>query len=134
MIQFREPIDEKRRDELLDAIAKKIKQYGLAVPAIFFLEMNKPFSYIGGQAMHFFAPVVGVFFETFEDYAYFFDDRQNVELLIQRIEAIAMEEEEEKRQRKALKETSRKRKAEASMLDDALKMEPDGKAPDNGGN
>ncbi|MGI6620786.1 MAG: hypothetical protein ACOX35_04950 [Bacillota bacterium] len=124
MLNFREPIDEKRRDEIVEAIAQKAKQYGLAVPAIFFLEMNKPLSYIGGQVMHFFSPMIGVFFETFEDYAYFFDDRKNVELLIQRIEAIAMEEEEERKRQKALKQAEKQKKSGTSMLDDALKMEP----------
>ena len=61
MIKFNEPIDEKRRDEIIEAIANRVKQFGMTVPAIFFLEMNKPLSYIGGQAMHFFAPIVGVF-------------------------------------------------------------------------
>lgn len=131
MLKFSEPIDEKRRDQILDAIASRIKQFGMLVPAIFFLEMNKPFSYIGGQAMHFFAPIVGVFFETFEDYAYFFDDRQNVELLIQRLEALAMEEEEERKQQKALRKKSRKGGKESSMLDDALKMEPEEEEPDS---
>ncbi len=135
MLKFSEPIDEKRRNEIVDAIAKKIKQFGMLVPAIFFLEMHKPFSYIGGQAMHFFAPVVGVFFDTFEDYAYFFDDRQNVELLIQRLEALAMEEEDERKKQKALKSKSRKQdKAESSMLDDALKMEPDEEESDHNNN
>lgn len=122
MLNFREPIDEKRRDELLDAIAKKIQQFGMTVPAIFFLEMHKPFSYIGGQIMHFFSPIVGVFFETFEDYAYFFDDRKNVELLIQRLEAIAMEEEEERRKQKEMKKAGKQKKAQTTMLDEALKM------------
>lgn len=135
MLKFSEPIDEKRRNEIVDAIAKKIKQFGMLVPAIFFLEMHKPFSYIGGQAMHFFAPVVGVFFDTFEDYAYFLDDRQNVELLIQRLEALAMEEEDERKKQKALKSKSRKQdKAESSMLDDALKMEPDEEESDHNNN
>ncbi len=125
MINFREPIDNKRRDELIEAIANRIKQYGMMVPAIFFLEMHKPLSYIGGQAMHFFAPIVGVFFRTFEDYAYFFDNRENVELLIQRIEAIAMEEEEEKRKRRALKKAEREKKVKDSVMGDALKMESD---------
>ncbi|MFY9471354.1 MAG: hypothetical protein WAQ54_05070, partial [Bacillota bacterium] len=66
--------------------------------------------------------IVGVFFETFEDYAYFFDDRKNVELLIQRLEAIAMEEEEERRKQKEMKKAGKQKKAQTTMLDEALKM------------
>ncbi len=132
MIKFNGSIDEKRRDEIIEAIANRVKQFGMTVPAIFFLEMNKPLSYIGGQAMHFFAPIVGVFFNTFEDYAYFFDQRENL-FLIQRLEAIAADEEDERKKQKALKKEARKAKkdievnetrAGSSMLDDALKMDP----------
>lgn len=128
MFKFPEPIDQKRRDELIDAIANRIEQFGMLVPAIFFLEMNKPLSYIGGQAMHFFAPIVGVFFGTFEDYAYFFEDRRNVELLIQKLESLTEKEEADRRRQK---EARKKEKAsKTSMLDEALKMETDKKDQD----
>lgn len=125
MLKFHEPIDESRRDEIIEAIAARIVQFGMTVPAIFFLEMNKPLSYFGGQAMHFFAPIVGVFFETFEDYAYFFDQRDNVELLIQRLELAAMEEEAERKAEKESKKKARqlKRAKKGSMIDEALKMD-----------
>lgn len=128
MFRFSQPINEKRRDEILDAIAKRVEQFGMTVPAIFFLEMNKPLSYIGGQAMHFFAPIVGVFFETFEDYAYFFDDRNNVELLIQKLEAIASKEEEARKKEKEAR--MRAKAAKSSMLDDAMRMERNRKEDD----
>ena len=128
LFRFSQPINEKRRDEILDAIAKRVEQFGMTVPAIFFLEMNKPLSYIGGQAMHFFAPIVGVFFETFEDYAYFFDDRNNVELLIQKLEAIASKEEEARKKEKEAR--MRAKAAKSSMLDDAMRMERNRKEDD----
>jgi hypothetical protein len=129
LFKFPEPIDQKRRDELIEAIAKRIDQFGMLVPAIFFLEMNKPLSYIGGQAMHFFAPIVGVFFNTFEDYAYFFDDRRNVELLIQKLEGLSDREDEERRAQKEAKK--REKASKTSMLDEALKMETDKKDQDS---
>lgn len=125
MLKFSEPIDEKRRDIIVDAIAKKVQQYGMLVPAIFFLEMNKPLSYIGGQAMHFFAPIAGVFFSTFEDYAYFFDDRKNVELLIQRLETLSAEEEEASRKAKKAEKAKK-----GSLLDEAVQLEKETKTPD----
>jgi len=134
VIKFPEPISDKRRDEIIEAIAKRVQQFGLIVPAIFFLEMNKPLSYIGGQAMHFFAPIVGVFFDTFEDYAYFFDNRQNVELLIQKLESLAMEEEAERKKEKEAKRLAKAAKKEAqgkgSILDEAIRMEKKGKGED----
>ncbi len=115
-----QPIDTKRRNEIINAIADRIKQFGFIVPAIFFLEMHKPISFLGGQAMHFFSPIVSVFFETFEDYAYFFDERENIELLIQRLEALALEEDREEKKRKR-----EKAKKKLSAIDEAMKMEQD---------
>ena len=128
MFKFPEPIDQKRRDELIEAIAERIDQFGMIVPAIFFLEMNKPLSYIGGQAMHFFAPIVGVFFSTFEDYAYFLEDRKNIELLIQKLESLSERDEEERRKQKEAKKLQKASKN--SMLDEALKMESEKKDSD----
>jgi len=125
LFKFPEPIDEKRRDEIIEAIAKRIDQFGMLVPAIFFLEMNKPLSYIGGQAMHFFAPIVSVFFNTFEDYAYFFEDRRNVELLIQKLESLSARDEEERRKKKEARK--REKASKSSMLDEAMKMDTEKK-------
>lgn len=90
MMQIGE-ITEARRNQLIEAIAQKVGQYGMITPAIFFLEMNKPLSYIGSQAMHFFSPIVSVLFTSFEEYAYFFEDRQNIERLISRLEEVSAE-------------------------------------------
>jgi hypothetical protein len=92
----------------------------MVVPAIFFLEMNKPLSYIAGQAGHFFAPMISILFQTFEDYAYFLEDRNNVELLIQRLESMSDAEDADRRKKR---EEKKKEKASKSMLDEALKME-----------
>jgi hypothetical protein len=83
---------EERRDQLIEAIVQKVSQYGMITPAIFFLEMNKPLSYIGSQAMHFFSPIVSVLFTSFEEYAYFFEDRQNIERVIVRLETVSQEQ------------------------------------------
>lgn len=91
MMQYSEMTPE-RRDKLIEGIAQKVAQYGMITPAIFFLEMNKPLSYIGSQAMHFFSPIVSVLFTSFEEYAYFFEDRQNVERLIVRLEQVSGEQ------------------------------------------
>lgn len=118
--EFPQPIDEKRRDELIEVIARRVKQFGLVIPAIFFLEMNKPLSYIGSQAMHFFAPIIGAFFNTIDDYAYFFEDRKNVELLIQRLEAIAAEEQEQERKARELRKQERENRRR--MMEEARRM------------
>ena len=122
MFKAPEPIDSKKRDEMIEAMAKRVQQFGMLVPAIFFLEMNKPLSYIGAQAMHFFSPIVGVLFPTFEDYAFFLEDRHNVELLIQKLEGLSEQEEEAQRQARKEKKLQKQAKR-ASMLDEALQLE-----------
>jgi hypothetical protein len=87
-------ISEERRDQLIEVIAQKICQYGMITPAVFFLEMNKPLSYIGSQAMHFFSPLVSVVFTSFDEFAYFFEDRQNLERLIVRLEELSIEQDQ----------------------------------------
>ena len=96
MMQYTE-MTEERRNQLIENIAQKVAQYGMITPAIFFLEMNKPLSYIGSQAMHFFSPIVSVLFASFEEYAYFFEDRQNVERLITRLEVVSSEQDQKVR-------------------------------------
>jgi hypothetical protein len=96
MMQYSE-ITPERREKLIEGITQKVAQYGMITPAIFFLEMNKPLSYIGSQAMHFFSPIVSVLFVSFEEYAYFFEDRANLEALIVRLEEISRDEDSKAR-------------------------------------
>jgi len=59
------------------------------VPAIIFLESIKPLNYIGSQTMVFFEPIVQTLF-NFRDYDTFrraMERRENVERLLQKIEA-----------------------------------------------
>lgn len=131
VLRFPDPIDMERRDEIVEILANRIQQFGLTVPAVFFLEMNKPLSYLGGQALHFFAPVASILFSTFEDYAYFLDDRGNVELLIQKLEAMALVEEDERRAEKARKQAEKlQKKSGKTMLDEAIKMDEDKENPE----
>lgn len=79
------------RDELIDAIARRIVGCGMEVPAVFFLEMNKPLAFITGQALlvgaGIFAPFVGL--DRWNDFCQLMSERVNVERLIQRIEQLA---------------------------------------------
>ena len=70
--------------ELISKLAHKIVRHGMAVPAIFFLEMVKYMSFIGSQLMVFFGPVITVFIqsESFYKLTHLLEERQNVEFLI----------------------------------------------------
>lgn len=80
-------------EALIDAVARKVVQRRLEVPAVFFLEMNKPLSFIMGQsllvAMPFLAPLLGI--HRVEQLSQLLQDRENVDRLIERIEELSEE-------------------------------------------
>jgi len=75
---------------LISNLAQKIVRHGMAVPAIFFLEMVKYMSFIGSQLMVFFGPVITVFIrsESYYELTNLLEERQNVEFLMLEIERI----------------------------------------------
>ncbi|KAF0196799.1 MAG: Uncharacterized protein FD169_778 [Bacillota bacterium] len=77
-----------RRDEILLAIAKKVEKYNLITPAILFLQMSKPLSFVGSQAVLFSAPIAGAFIDErlIEDFGQIMADRENVERLLTLLE------------------------------------------------
>jgi hypothetical protein len=76
--------------QLISNLAQKIVRHGMAVPAIFFLEMVKYMSFIGSQLMVFFGPVITVFIQSDSYYklTHLLEERQNVEYLMIEIERI----------------------------------------------
>lgn len=93
--------------EMIDAIANRVVQLGMAVPAILFIEMGKPLSYIGSQTMVFFAPIATSLFpgEGYDRMSRLMEDRDNVERLMSRIEEL--EDEHQTR----IRNNNKKRKA-----------------------
>jgi hypothetical protein len=76
-------------DRVLNALAARVVRWKMSVPAIIFLESVKPLNYIGSQTLVFFEPIVQSLF-NFKDYDTFrraMERRENVEILLQKIEA-----------------------------------------------
>jgi hypothetical protein len=73
-----------RRDELLLKVAEKIERFDLITPAIFFLQMSKPLSFVGSQALLSFAPIAGFIVneKLLEEFGQVMADRENVERLM----------------------------------------------------
>ena len=84
-------------EELISNLAKKIVRHGLAVPAIFFIEMVKYLSFFGSQLMVFFGPVITVFItpSLYYKYAELLEDRNNVEFLLLELERLESEKKNE---------------------------------------
>jgi hypothetical protein len=75
-------------DVLVERLARLVDRWGLATPAIFFLEANKPLSFIGSQALLLLQPMTDLFMapELTADLAALFADRDRLESLISRLE------------------------------------------------
>ena len=113
-----EPVD-LTDQEIFDRLAVWVVRRRLTAPAIFFLEANRPLSFIGSQAMVAASPIVHVF-ETFlqslagpgyrhalyKRFAEMLEDRDNVERLIVAIER----ENQENAARERVERTRRKRR------------------------
>jgi len=91
-----EPLPEEDLAKLVDDFARAIVRRGLEAPAIMFLEMNKPLSYIAGQgvivATPLIAPLVGA--DRMGRFSRFLQSPDNIERLIQRIEELVEEKKE----------------------------------------
>ena len=110
-----EPIPEDE-ERVLDKVAERVVRWRMTIPAIIFLESVKPLNYIGSQSLVFFEPIVQSVF-NFRDYDSFqraMERRENVERLMQKIEAAdAVEQKWEREYNRRVKEA---RKASTSLL------------------
>ncbi len=79
--------------EAIAKIAKKIIDRGFVTPAVFFLELMKPFSLLGSHALVFFGPIITAFMHKEKYYraTELLEDQKNVEFLISEIERIDKE-------------------------------------------
>lgn len=96
-----ESLSEEDIQKVADDIANAVVKRGVVAPAIMFLEMNKPLSFIASQGliitMPFLAPFIGA--DKTGRYSRFFKDSENVERLIQRIEELAEEQDRKKNEK-----------------------------------
>lgn len=82
------PLTTDEAREAIDSIAGKIVARRLESPAIIFLEMHKPLSFITSQAMLVALPMVGPLIgaERMVAFSKLLADRANIDVLISRIE------------------------------------------------
>ncbi len=87
----------------------------MTVPAILFLESVKPLSFVGSQALYFFEPMVRALFSVpeYERFAALLERRENIEVLLVKIETKDEEErraDRERRNREREERAARKEK------------------------
>jgi len=93
-----ESISIKQSDkQLISDLAEKVVNHGMAVPAIFFLDMMKYLSFFGGQLMVFFGPIITAFIssQSYYKFAELLEDRNNVEFLLTEIERLEIKSDKE---------------------------------------
>ena len=76
--------------QFIRRLAKKIHDSGFVTPSVFFLEMIRPLSSLGGHAMVFMGPIINGFIQSDGYYkaAEIFENHNSVEFLIQEIERL----------------------------------------------
>jgi hypothetical protein len=82
----------------------------MTVPAILFLESVKPLSFVGSQALYFFEPMVRALFSVpeYERFAALLERRENIEVLLVKIET---KDEEERRADRERRDREREERA-----------------------
>ena len=83
-----EELTVEERDALIEKAAHEIQKRKLEAPAILMLELHKPLAYVGGHAVVALSPLMVPFlgFDAVNNYSRLFADKNNIELLLQRIE------------------------------------------------
>ena len=78
---------EKSDEEIVAALASALRERRLTTPAILLLELFKPLSFIGSQLLFVAAPILPLPGSvSHRRYARFFEERQNIESLLQALQ------------------------------------------------
>ena len=103
-----EPTDEQKA--AVERVCLEIVRRRLTTPALFALEMSRPLNYVGAQAMHFFAPFVGIFTDSaaHRHFAQFLENRGSVDYICRRIEALEADCVEHSRDEATARETEQR--------------------------
>jgi hypothetical protein len=93
MVDWSEELSDEERDRWIEKLADGVVKRGMEAPAILFLEMHKPLTFIASQSLvvgsPFIAPFVGI--ENVQAASKLMAKRENVERLIDRIEEMREE-------------------------------------------
>jgi len=106
MHRYATELSPERADYLIDKLANWIISHKLETPAILLLESVRPLSFIGSQMwLMYGVPLLGMVVDEREssEYGLLFEDRENLEALIRKIETRAREADKRKKEREESK-------------------------------
>jgi hypothetical protein len=86
---WKSELTEEETEELLDRAAHAIRKRRMQAPAILMLESHRPLCNVGGHAALVFAPFIIPFlgFDRVNNYSMLLSKQENIERLVQRLEA-----------------------------------------------
>lgn len=86
---WKDELTPEEENRLLDQAAAEIKKRKMETPAMLFLEMHRPLSFVASQASVVFSPFLVPFlgFDNVHDYSRLFAKPTNVERLLDRLDA-----------------------------------------------
>lgn len=105
----------KDEEEMIRKAAEKINEYGMDLAAILFLQSYKPLTYVGGQMgrfmiFPFFYILGGNITQSAEKFFMIFEDRNNVERLIKRLEETSIEKDSKETRKREKVDNTRQKK------------------------
>jgi len=106
MYRYATELSQERTGYLIDKLANWVISHKLETPAVLFLESLKPLSFIGSQMwLMYGVPALGIVLDEREtsEYGLLFEDRENLEALIRKIETLAREADKRKKEREESK-------------------------------
>ena len=91
MLPLQAEVTAEERDQILDRIARQVAGRRLEVPAVLALELHRPLTFLGSQALIVFTPLLAPAFglENLQKVSTLLEDRGNLDRLIDRIEELA---------------------------------------------
>ena len=94
---FIDDLSPERRDEMIEWVAGKIRDYGMISPAMLFAEGFRPLTFLTSQAIHFVAPVGDTLtgHPYMSEVGFLLQDRDNLDKFLDRLEEMAIEEDME---------------------------------------
>jgi len=79
----------RRREELIEGLVRRANEWGMVTPAILLLEAHKPLSFLVSQFLLLSQPTLEPFLGgAVREYALLLDDRENVEMILSRLEGL----------------------------------------------
>ncbi len=79
--------EQERSQQLIEQMTQQITRWGLTLPALLFLQVTRPLSFIGSQGLLLCQPLLSFFYDapSISDYAGLLSDRANVDRLVARL-------------------------------------------------